>query len=213
MIREEKKNIQEDGKGDTETAPEVQAESLYELLPEELRDSEYLEGMQTVRELAANYIALAESVGSLPCSPDEYEVPDYGLDEDELLLQSFKETAFQIGLTAEQVRYLTDWHAGYIMAVQDMHERMLTEELEELQHEWGHRYKENLQTAARGFKAIADERFREMVEVSGLGNHPIMIRTFYRLGRAISEDALLESGVGKRQKKSPGEILYPNQGK
>jgi hypothetical protein len=44
--------------------------------------------------------------------------------------------------------------------------------------------------AAKAIDAFAGEEFRQMVNESGLGNHPALVRAFYRVGKAIGEDSL-----------------------
>ncbi len=50
---------------------------------------------------------------------------------------------------------------------------------------------------------------------TGLGNHPEMVRFAYRVGKLLSPDSLDGAGGGAAPvvEKTPGEILFPEQGK
>ena len=45
--------------------------------------------------------------------------------------------------------------------------------------------------------AFATPEFRQLLEQTGMGNHPEVIRTFYRAGKAISEDGLVSGSAPK----------------
>lgn len=69
---------------------------------------------------------------------------------------------------------------------------------------------ENLGFAARAIDTFAPE-LREVLDSSGLGNHPVLVKAFIRIGKAISEDRLVG---GAQQSPSvsadPAKRLFPN---
>lgn len=69
-------------------------------------------------------------------------------------------------------------------------------------------------TAAKALDTLGFEKgsaFRNLLDESGLGNHPDMIRAFVRVGKAISEDSDFVRGDGGAQiKRSREEVLYPD---
>lgn len=53
--------------------------------------------------------------------------------------------------------------------------------------------------------------FRRMLNETGIGNHPALVRMFAKIGAAAGEDGALARGdKGAAVKKSPEEVLYPN---
>ena len=44
---------------------------------------------------------------------------------------------------------------------------------------------------------------------TGAANHPEVLRCFYRIGKALSEDGFIAPG-GKKQTKSYAETFYPD---
>jgi hypothetical protein len=58
-------------------------------------------------------------------------------------------------------------------------------------------------------KKVETNPFRVLLNQSGLGEHPDMIRVFANVGKALSEDGTFPRGEGSQVKKSREEILYP----
>lgn len=67
---------------------------------------------------------------------------------------------------------------------------------------------ENLAAAAAAVERFGTPEFKALLNSSGLGNHPEMVRFALKVGRAISEDKILGSGSGNKPKKSAAELLY-----
>lgn len=57
---------------------------------------------------------------------------------------------------------------------------------------------------------VKDSPFRQLLDQSGLGNHPEMIRAFVKVGKAIGEDSDFIRTTSAPVKKSDDAILYPN---
>lgn len=61
----------------------------------------------------------------------------------------------------------------------------------------GDKLDENLATAKKALDTFATPELRALLDESGLGNHPEVIRMFYRTGKAISEDRFVTGQAGK----------------
>jgi hypothetical protein len=72
----------------------------------------------------------------------------------------------------------------------------------------GDKLQENLGVAKRGRDALASPDFRKFLNESGLGNHPEMIRVFYRAGQMLAEDKLVTGNKAAGSEKSMAERLY-----
>lgn len=56
------------------------------------------------------------------------------------------------------------------------------------------------------------EPFRALLDETGLGNHPTMLRAFRKIGEAMGEDGtFVRNGIGPEAPKSREEARYPNQ--
>lgn len=67
----------------------------------------------------------------------------------------------------------------------------------------------NLGIAKKALQAFGTPELTALLNESGLGNHPEIIRAFYRAGKAISEDGVILGGQGGAQK-GDARRLYPN---
>lgn len=76
----------------------------------------------------------------------------------------------------------------------------------------GEKGAENAELAHRALKQFADEPFVEELEKSGLGNHPGLMKTFLRIGKAMSDGkfVITKTPGGGGEKKSAEEKFYPN---
>ena len=75
----------------------------------------------------------------------------------------------------------------------------------------GDKLNENLALASKAMDAFATPELKQVLDQTGLGNHPELIRAFVRVGRQISEDRLVPGGsmpVG--DSRTIAERLYPN---
>ena len=51
---------------------------------------------------------------------------------------------------------------------------------------------------------------KEMLDFTGAGNNPEIVRLFYRIGKAISDDNLVMSGKDVAVEKDQASIMFPN---
>ncbi len=77
----------------------------------------------------------------------------------------------------------------------------------------GDKMEENLAIAKKGMQVLNVEGLEDLLseKKTNLGNHPIMIKAFLKIGRATSEDTFLV-GVkgGETEPKTAAQKLYPN---
>ena len=147
-------------------------------------------------------------------APEEYsefEVPEeYGINDE--TLTDYQSWAKENNLTQDQAQ------AGVNM-VTKMQEAQVSQWVEQ-QKAWvdqaksdteigGESFDENISTAVKARDSFGTSEFSEMLDTSGLGNHPEMIRFLNRVGRAISEDKVIVSGANAGQR-SQESVLYPS---
>ena len=147
-------------------------------------------------------------------APEEYsdfEVPEsYGINEDSL--SEYQQWAKENNLTQDQAQ------AGVNM-VTKMREAEVAQWVEQ-QKAWvdqaktdaeigGEGFDKNISTAVKARDSFGTAEFSEMLDSSGLGNHPEMIRFLNRVGKAISEDKVIVSGANAGQK-TRENVLYPS---
>lgn len=70
---------------------------------------------------------------------------------------------------------------------------------------------EVLSHASKVVKAVGGESLLKALDETGAGNHPEIIRAFYRLRDVIGEDGkLIQGNLGGNEPKSAAQALYPN---
>lgn len=67
----------------------------------------------------------------------------------------------------------------------------------------------NLAIAKKAVDAYGTPEMKEFLETTGLGNHPEMIRLFYRVGKTLTEDGFVK-GNQNAIELDPAKILFPN---
>ena len=125
---------------------------------------------------------------------------------------AFKELAGELNLSAEQVQKLVDFEAH---ASQEKEAQLAAEQREQIR-QWAEQTKApfgtGLETAItfawRAADAFGGPDLRNLLEETGLGNHPVIIRTLSGIGRAISEDACPGGKPSAPQDKTFAEALY-----
>lgn len=73
----------------------------------------------------------------------------------------------------------------------------------------GEEFDANMAVAKTAIDAYGSAEFKKSLEDTGFGNHPEVVRTFFRIGKAMANDKLVtaESTVGNRP--SDAAVLYP----
>ena len=70
----------------------------------------------------------------------------------------------------------------------------------ELKREWGADYDGRLDQAQRAFGQFASPEFSALMDETGLGNHPELVKAFAKIGAMLGEDKLIV-GTGLGQSK------------
>lgn len=136
---------------------------------------------------------------------------------DPQVIDQFSEVAKELNLPQDAAQKVLDKMAPALAARQ-------AEFLETARNQWadqakadkefgGDKLTENLAVAKKALDQFGTEELRTLLNESGLGNHPEVLRLFYRAGKAISEDRFVPGGSGAKAQegRSAASVLYPNQ--
>lgn len=145
-------------------------------------------------------------------APEKYEfkAPE-GMEYDPAILDSFSGAAREANLTQEAAQKLIDKMAPAIAARQ-------ADQVQAIHKEWqeastadkefgGEKLAENLGVARKALDAFGTPDLRKLLEETGLGNHPEVIRFLFKTGKAISEDKFV-GGRGRGGDKDVLSVLY-----
>ena len=73
----------------------------------------------------------------------------------------------------------------------------------------GEAYDKNVATAIKGLEAVGSPELRQMLDQTGLGSHPEIVRAFKKVGELVA-DAPFATGAQPAQSASPAARMYPN---
>lgn len=142
---------------------------------------------------------------------EELELPSE-LKECEENWQSFKTLANQLQLPAETVQRLLDWQAQTLTEGRKISEEVRGQILDkwtaQTKEMLGPCYQKHLTSALSAAQRFGGEELRELLDVTGLGNHPVIIKTFYEISKSISEDRSIGGAARSTTDKTFAEALY-----
>lgn len=150
-------------------------------------------------------------------APEKYEdfkAPE-GLTFDSNVIGQFSEVAKELNLPQDKAQLLLD-KMGPVLASRQI------EQLQTARTEWvgqvkadkeygGDALPENLAVAKKALDTFGTPELRTLLNESGLGDHPEVIRLFYRAGKAISEDGFVAGKPNGGTNPDPAKRLFPNQ--
>ena len=153
-------------------------------------------------------------------APEVYEFKAAeGQTFDPEFVKSYSEVARELNLTQEAAQTMID-KVGPVLAQQQQAQiaRVRSEwaEASKVDAEFGGaKFDENLAIAKQSIDKFATPEFKQMLDDTGLGNHPEWIRYCYRVSKAFSPDNFegghKEGGAAPNDFNSMASKLYPGQ--
>ena len=150
-------------------------------------------------------------VASAPESYEVFDLPD-DFDMNEDTLGEYHTFAKENNLTQEQAQRGVDMVAQMKQAEMNQwveQQKSWVENAKQDAEYGGEKFEENIAVAVKARDSFGTSEFNEMLDSSGLGNHPEMIRFLNRVGKAISEDSVVVGG-NSTSALSREAVLYPS---
>ena len=191
-------------------------------MPAGLRDEPSLATFDSVDKLAKSYVNAVKMIGGNPdhmvAIPQEGESwdgfynqigrpersEDYEFGDENGELDGFRAFAHDTGLTQDQANSILSLY-GEMQEEQETAQKEGIDELRTnttvaLQKEWGKNFEGNMDYAKRAYSQFATPGLSEVLDETGLGNHPEMIRAFSKIGQLLGEESLaVGTGLGQSQ--------------
>lgn len=150
-------------------------------------------------------------------APEKYEdfkLPD-GFQAEPEALKGFQQTAKELNLSQEQAQKLIEFQAQHVAKLQEQQAATWTDLREGWKKEslkvLGPKSDESLALVARSRDRFSSPELNKLLNESGLGDHPAVIKHFIELGKQISEDTVVDGKPASgNTNKTIAEILYPN---
>ena len=135
-----------------------------------------------------------------PENPDGYEIPAVEGAEafrNEGVEKELAGVAHEMGVSKQAFEAIVGKYYEHLVM-----DTVKTREASEtaLKEEFGDKYDESLAVAQRFAESTSDE-FRELMETTGLGNNPIIVKEFMSLGKKTLSDTLIRGEAGNADDK------------
>lgn len=150
----------------------------------------------------------------------EFKLPD-GVEMKGEAIEELKTTAKEFGLTPEQAQRIADLGVkqaqGFATQLVEQQKVMTAEWAEQTTTDkeiGGDKLSENLGVAKKALDTFGSKELKTLLNQSGLGNHPEVVRFMVKAGKAISEDGQLITGSAAQADRANVPLenrLYPNQ--
>jgi hypothetical protein len=137
-----------------------------------------------------------------PEDPSKYELPNVADDAkfspSEEFTENLKQKAHDLGLTQKQTEEFFRWYVedvgeNYVEQVNQQAEEFRQEAEQKLKKEFGNAFNDNIKAAQEATKMLDEEtggEFAQMLEQTGMGNHPAMVKALAKLGNDMQEDTV-----------------------
>lgn len=151
----------------------------------------------------------------IPAAPAGYalrrpDLPD-GIAWDEGFEQAALPIAHGLGLTPQQLQGLMDFYASHqaeaFATAGRARQHQQDQAATALKDEWGPDYAVKLAQAARAARYFGGEDLLTLLNESGLGNNPQLIRAFEKAGALLGEDTLKGGNDGSGQGLAPTDAM------
>ena len=151
-----------------------------------------------------------------PESYADFNIPE-GMHHNEAMLAEASAVFKEIGLTQEQAQSLVNLDVKNKQAEHDETLAAWNKTMDDWRAEsaadkefGGTKLDESVVLAKKGRDAFGSAEFIQMLDVTGVGNHPEMVRFLVKGGKAISEDVILQGSGAAPKSKDAAQIMFPN---
>lgn len=153
----------------------------------------------------------AESKNEVPEAYADFVMPE-GVTLDKAQVEAFAPIAKELGLTQEQAQKLVDLQAAKVQADMAAADATIAQWAEEAKADpeiGGAKWDGTLKAAQAAYVSVATPKLREMLDTTGFGNHPEVIRMFAAIGSKLGLDKTPPAGTDPaRGQRSLEERLY-----
>ena len=165
----------------------------------------------------------ADSATASEITYSDFTLPE-GLTVDDTLMSAFQEKARTVGLSQEAAQSMLDLYGSTVQAQVDAAAKQLAEQSQatwkEINTAWlseleadplfsGDNKKESLATIKKCLEEYAAPGLDKAMALTGMGNNPALVKTFYKMAKALTEGSPVTGGAPATGPRTAGEILYP----
>jgi hypothetical protein len=149
-----------------------------------------------------------------PKAPEKYDFKTLEGQVDQAVLTKFEGLAREMGMSQDQATKMMSQLAPEVEAAQKANMASAVGkwvDAAKTDKEFGgDKLNENLAIAKTALEKFGTPALSKLLNDSGLGNHPEIIRAFVRAGKQITPGSFVSSGQGASPTASAGSKLYPS---
>lgn len=183
---------------------------LHDLLAEDFKQHKALANFNDVNDLAKSLIHAQSLIGKRikDMSPEDLAdyksvigVPD-AHDKYQLALEAntemgswYKQLAFEAGLSQDQAKKMSD---AYLVMERERAQMMQKEaeiqavnNINQLKEEFGTAFDKQIEIAKRAVVSFGGEELKQVLNETGLGNDPRIVKMFANIGKQLLEDTVI----------------------
>lgn len=142
----------------------------------------------------------------------EFKMPE-GIELDQDAAQEFTAWAKEQGLKPEQAQKVADIGAKMMQKQAEMHAQTVSAWVEQVRADkeiGGDKLEENLAYARAAIDAFGSPELKEILNASGLGNHPAVVKAFIQAGKRIAPDTFVAGNRSPSGDRDPAKTLFPS---
>ena len=148
-----------------------------------------------------------------PVVPESYDLqmPE-GIELDKASAEEFTAIAKELKLDQATAQKFADIAAKQAQRQVEAHTKLVETWVEQVKADkdiGGDKLDENLGIARKALDHFGTPELKDVLNASGLGNHPEVIKAFLKAGKAISEDTFV-TGAAKGSNADPAKRMFPN---
>lgn len=152
--------------------------------------------------------------GTTPEVPETYDLqmPE-GIELDKAAADEFTAIAKELKLDQTAAQKLADIGAKMAQRQHEAHAKLVetwTEQVKTDKELGGDKLDENLGIARKAIDTFGSPELKELLNSTGLGNHPEVVKLAFKVGKAISEDRFVTGKPPGNASNDPAKKLFPN---
>lgn len=200
--------------------------NFIDILPDTLKGEKSLAKFKSIEDLAKGYINAEKMIGKkvtdmspeelkaintklgVPESPDKYTFEKVE-NADETLTNWFKNAAHEAGISQDAATKLyNQWNANASemqKMMESQAELQSQQYVADLKKEFGAAFDQRVELANKAVRQFGGDDLIKMLNETGLGNHPALVKTFAEAGKLLSEGTLPSSENSGRYGLTPAE--------
>lgn len=175
---------------------------------------------ETAEEKTAREAAEKARADAVPEAYADYTVPE-GLTLDPAMLADANAVFKELGLSQEKAQKLIDLQTKYALGQDGARAEALKTALDKQAQDWtaeikndpefgGAKFDSTVSSAVKAMQAFGDAPLRQLLNESGIGNNPSMVKLFAKIGSAIGEDKIVIPGsdATEQTERSAADVMF-----